>query len=214
MESEGAGLSTGRLEAFSDGVFAVAITLLVLNLTVPLAATGELWNALLKEWPGFASYVVSFLVIGIIWINHHAIFRQIERVDRTLLFFNLILLMSVVLIPYSTGLMARYIRSGANSHVAAAVYSVTMLCMGLSFTLIWSRAVFVRGLLAFPMTPRQARDSILRFNVGSAIYLVTVAVAFVSAIACLALHFLIALYYVFDQTAGPTAPARRTEGEQ
>ena len=215
MESEGPALSTGRLEAFSDGVFAVAITLLVLNLTVPEVASGGLWNGLQKEWPRFASYVVSFLVIGIIWVNHHGLFRQIVRVDRILLFFNLILLMSVVLIPFSTGLLARYITAGANSHVAAAIYSATMLWMALSFSLIWSRAVLIRGLLAVPVPRGQARTAILRFGVvGTVAYVATVGVAFISAVACLALHFMLALYYVFDQTGTSAVAGKQTEASE
>jgi uncharacterized membrane protein len=99
-------MPTTRLEAFSDGVFAIAITILVLNLRVPppaLAHGGRLGHLLLGLWPNYASYVVSFLVIGIIWVNHHVLFHHVGRVDRPLLFVNLLLLLFVVAIPFPTG---------------------------------------------------------------------------------------------------------------
>jgi len=98
---------TNRTEAFSDGVLAIAITLLVLDLSVPARNDhGSLARALAHEWPAYGSYVTSFLVIGIIWVNHHAIFELIGRVDRIAMFLNLLLLMTVVTIPYTTHLLA------------------------------------------------------------------------------------------------------------
>ena len=105
-------MSKARLEAFSDGVIAVAITLLALDLTVPEPGHGMLLTQLGDHWPQFAAYVVSFFTIGIIWVNHHARVSQIAKVDRTLLFINLVLLMFVVLIPFATSTMATYLTSG------------------------------------------------------------------------------------------------------
>jgi hypothetical protein len=107
--------STDRLEAFSDGVFAVAATLLVLNLKV---GSGGLAHALAKQWPHYATYVVSFLTIGIIWLNHHAQFHRIDHPDRTLMVINLFLLMFVTLIPFPTGLLADHLNSGPDGHVS------------------------------------------------------------------------------------------------
>lgn len=90
---------------------------------------------------GYAAYVVSFLVIGIIWVNHHAMFRQIVRIDRVLLFFNLLVLLFVAAIPFPTQLLAEHLRDGADSHAAAFAYSAVMFLMGVSFSLVWSRAV-------------------------------------------------------------------------
>src|SRR5579884_3610495 len=153
-------MSTTRLEAFSDGVFAVAITLLVINLHVPVSAAHALWAALLREWPEFASYAVSFLVIGIIWVNHHGIFDRIGRIDRTVLFANLFLLFCVVLIPFATALLARYIEGGAASHVAAAAYSAVLLGMAVAFSTIWIYAVNAPGVLREEIDPKEARGSI------------------------------------------------------
>src|SRR6201992_2175879 len=96
----GSGLTKGRVEAFSDGVLAVAITLLVLDLHVDTGGSESLAHQLGDKWPSFAAYVVSFFVIGVIWVNHHALFSLIASVDRTLLFYNLLLLMFVTTIPF------------------------------------------------------------------------------------------------------------------
>ena len=114
-------MKTSRLEAFSDGVFAVAITLLVLEINVP---GGEnLWHELKEEWPSFASFFVSFWVIGIIWVNHHGLLDHLKRTDRGVLYLNLLVLMTVVFIPFSTALMAEHLKSGADEKVAALVYA-------------------------------------------------------------------------------------------
>ncbi len=118
-------MSKARLEAFSDGVIAVAITLLALDLTVPQPGHGELFAQLGDHWPQFAAYAVSFFTIGIIWVNHHARVSMIAVVDRTVLFINLVLLMFVVLIPFATATMATYLTStNEESHIATAVYYV------------------------------------------------------------------------------------------
>jgi uncharacterized membrane protein len=108
-------MTTNRLEAFSDGVFAIAITLLVLELSVP---TGDnLWHQLKEEWPSFASFFVSFWVIGIIWVNHHAVLDHLARADRGVLYLNLLLLFTVVFIPFPTALMAEHLKSGADEEI-------------------------------------------------------------------------------------------------
>jgi uncharacterized membrane protein len=200
-------MRTTRLEAFSDGVFAIAITLLILDLHVPpLSDTpqGQLGGRLLGLWPNYASYVVSFLIIGIIWVNHHSMFHHIDRVDRPLLFLNLLLLLFVVAIPFPTGMMAEYIREGgANSHVAAAAYSVTMFGMAISFGALWLWAVRERTLLGAAIDQAAARSTVLRFTAGNVVYLILIGLSFVSAPLTLALHFLLAVYYVFNQLPEP-----------
>ena len=104
-------MDRSRLEAFSDGVFAVAITLLALNLTVAGPGHGRLTHQLATHWPSFAAYVISFFMIGIIWVNHHALIRSITVVTRTLLFLNLLLLLFVVLIPFATATVAEYLNA-------------------------------------------------------------------------------------------------------
>ncbi len=193
--------TTGRVEAFSDGVLAIAITLLVLDLRVPVRDTlqGTLAHALARNWPAFAAYVTSFLVIGIIWINHHAVFQLIGRVDRMLLFLNLILLMFVAAIPFTTSLLAEYLTAGRDARTAAVVYSGVMLAMAIAFSILYAWAATRPALLREGVDPVAARASIPRFSAGTVFYLATVAVALVSAPLCLAVHFVLAVYYSFQQ---------------
>jgi uncharacterized membrane protein len=208
-------VDTNRLEAFSDGVFAIAITLLVLNLAVPAPGKfGSLAATLAHEWPSYGAYLVSFLVIGIIWVNHHNLFKLIAKVDRPLLFINLMLLMVVAVLPFPTAVLARYIRHGpADSHLAAAIYSVTMLTMGLCFAVLWiwvSRAG--GGLLHKRIDERSARSALRRFGLGTLVYVVTVGLSFINALFTLAVHFVVAIYYVFDQL--PVDSGATDEGSQ
>src|SRR5512140_3700214 len=105
-------MDKGRAEAFSDGVLAVAITLLALDLHVDVTGHGSVAHQLRERWPTFAAYVVSFFVIGVIWVNHHALFALIDRVDRVLLFENLLLLMFVTTLPFTTSTLADFVRAG------------------------------------------------------------------------------------------------------
>ena len=189
-------MSTSRLEAFSDGVFAIAITLLVLDLHVD-APAGHLAHALAKEWPHYATFVVSFLTIGIIWVNHHSQFQIVRQVDRPLLFINLLLLMVVVLIPFPTGLLAGHLHSGSDQHVAAAVYSGTLLAMGVAFFANWRYAASRAHLLHTGLTPAQVRSLVRRNITGLTPYALAVGLAFISAPVSLGICAAVAVYYVF-----------------
>ena len=186
---------TARLETFSDGVFAVAITLLVLGLHVN-APPGGLASALGREWPHYATYVVSFLTIGIIWMNHHAQYERIARVDRTLMLVNLVLLMFVTLIPFPTGLLADHLSAPSDQHVAAAVYAGSLLAMGVAFfaTYLWAMHA---DLFTERITARHVSYLIRRNGLGLFAYLAAVAMAFLNATASLALCGLTAVYYTF-----------------
>ncbi len=195
---------TGRTEAFSDGVLAIAVTLLVLDLHVPLPSTMHgttLWSALADEWPAYAAYITSFLVIGIIWVNHHAVFELIERVDRIALFLNLLLLMTVVAIPFTTALLSEFLLAGgADARTAALVYSGVMLAMSCGFAALYSYIARHPPLLSPGVDPVAVRASILRFSaIGIVLYIATLVVALFSAPLCLLTHLLIALYYCFQQ---------------
>ena len=123
-------LSTSRLEAFSDGVIAVAITLLVLDLHVPSPTErGSLARHLFEQWPSFAAYLVSFLTIGVIWLNHHAMLRRFARADHSVLTLNVLLLMCIVVLPFSTSLMAAYLTAPAG-HLAAVIYGGSLSVLG------------------------------------------------------------------------------------
>jgi uncharacterized membrane protein len=193
-------MDRGRLEAFSDGVFAVAITLLVFNLAVPVPGQGALAQQLASHWPSFAAYGVSFLTIGIIWVNHHGLFRNFTAVDRPLLFLNLLLLFFVVTIPFATAMIAAYLRrGGADASLAAAVYQGVFLGMSIAFgTLLWWS--IRHEYLAIPLTGAAARAALIRFSIGNLAYAAAIGVAWLSAPASLLVSALVAVYYVFEHT--------------
>jgi uncharacterized membrane protein len=193
-------VETSRLEAFSDGVFAIAITLLVLEITQPDTKDG-LWQGLVDEWPSFAAYITSFFIIGIMWVNHHSMFRTIVRGDRVLLFLNLLLLLWMTLIPFPTGLVADQLGDGGqDAAVAEAVYSANLTLAAIAFSLIWMYAVRGGRLLAAPIGDSRAEwRSIGRFSVGTFLYAATIGISFLSAGAALAIQFALALYYLFEQ---------------
>jgi uncharacterized membrane protein len=206
---DGAGLTTsGRLVAFSDGVFAIAITLLVLDLAVPArddVRPGALASTLAHQWPSYFAYLVSFLVIGIIWINHHTMFSKVDRVDRPVLFANLALLLFVSALPFPTRLLAEYLTAGTDAHTAAAVYSGTMLAIGLAFSALWITVTRDVGLLGKHVDAVASRAALRRFGLGNLAYLATIGLSFINAIATLSVHAALALYYCFDQLATPKA---------
>jgi uncharacterized membrane protein len=204
-------VDSGRLEAFSDGVFAVAITLLALNLAIsgpephgPHPPT--LADKLSGNWPAFVAFAVSFATIGIIWVNHHALFRDFSKVDRPLLFVNLLLLFFVVSIPFATSTIAAYLREGnGDGALAAAIYQGVFEGMSIAFTLLFWRAIrCAHPRVAF--TARQARQATIRFGIGNLGYIAGIGIAFVSAPASLAISGLVAVYYIFEQTPAPGPP--------
>ena len=140
--SEGAGRiekETGRIEAFSDGVFAIAITLLVLEIKVPHTTAGGLGKALLAQWPSFAAFVTSFATIGIMWINHHKLFNLLHRTDHLLLILNGLLLLGVTFVPFPTAVVAAYL-GGPGEKVAVGFYSGTFVFIAIVFNLLWRYA--------------------------------------------------------------------------
>ncbi len=197
---------SSRLEAFSDGVLAVAITLLALNLSIDGPGHGSLAHQLGNRWPVVAAYLVSFFTIGIIWVNHHALFRTLAQVDRTLLFLNLLLLMFVVVIPFATSTMATYLRAGgSDAHLAAALYGLILEGMSLSFGAIFVWSVR-RGHFEQNLNKVDARKAMLRFGFGNTVYLIAAGIAFLSAPLALALYGAIAGYYIFEQTPAQPEP--------
>jgi uncharacterized membrane protein len=141
---------TSRVEAFSDGVFAVAITLLVLNLAVPPHPPGGLWRALLDLWPAYIAYLASFLFVGVVWVNHHSVFKRIRTVDRGLSWVNLGILLTVVPTPFPTAVLANALREGnaGDSKTAAVLYALTLALDAVAwfffFRYVWRRPRLLR----------------------------------------------------------------------
>ncbi|HEY5154829.1 MAG TPA: TMEM175 family protein [Acidimicrobiales bacterium] len=203
MSSSLPGLSSGRVEAFSDGVMAIAITLLILDVKVPIAEEGGLTRALAHQWPSYAAYAVTFLVIGIMWVNHHFLFDRVEAVTRGLLYLNLLLLMGIAFLPFPTALLAEYLREDANSHIAAAVYSATMVAIGVGFVALWWHLTRHPELLEADTDVAVAQVAMRRSMVGPVVYGATIALAFVSAPACLVVYGLMALYFMVFRVRAP-----------
>jgi uncharacterized membrane protein len=187
-------VKTNRLEAFSDGVFAVAITLLILEINVP--SGDNLWHQLKEEWPSFASFFVSFWVIGIIWVNHHGVLDHLKRATRPVLYLNLLVLMTVVFIPFSTALMADHLKSGADERAAALVYALTFFAMGVAFALLWTYIMGHRRELGVQIPDEEVRRTSIAFTIGNPIYAIAVIMAFISPAVVLAIVALVAVYYM------------------
>ncbi len=195
---------TGRAEAFSDGVFSIVITLLALGIGAPEVKAGHsYWWSLAQEWPHYAAYVVSFLVIGVMWVNHHYIFCHLVRVNRPLLYLNLLVLMMVSAIPWTTSVMAANLTNPQGSRAAAILYSGWMVAYALSFTAFWWYVTHVGHLFHAQVDQQGARATRLRFGLGSIAYPATVGLAFVSPLVTLIAHGVIAAYYAANQLPIP-----------
>ena len=148
---------TGRTEAFSDGVFAIAITLLVLDIRVPEEAFENLWRGIVHQWPAYLGYVTSFLTIGWIWLAHHSIFRRLRYANRRVMTINLLLLMAVSFLPYPTRLVAEAIHSESAERAAVIFYGLTLLVIAALFNLLWGAVAQHRELLNPEVTDEEVR---------------------------------------------------------
>ncbi|GAC1385692.1 MAG: hypothetical protein NVSMB42_05380 [Herpetosiphon sp.] len=131
---------SGRVEAFSDGVLAIAITLLALDLKVPESKPGAIGTHLLTQWPSYVAYLASFFYIGVIWVNHHALFSRIRKVNSGLLWRNLALLLPVSILPFPTATIASVMQHGTrgDQQIAIVLYGVFAATMGATWLLIFS----------------------------------------------------------------------------
>jgi TMEM175 potassium channel family protein len=196
-------MDSRRAEAFSDGVFAVAITVLVFGLLG--IGSGRLTaGVLLRAWPHYLAYVVSFLTIGIMWMNHHTIMAHVTRVNRPLLVLNLLLLMGVVVIPFPTQLVAEHLR-GSGGTAATVTYGLVMIAISAGFAAIWVYVVTHAPSLGAAVPQGALRQSVPAFTLGGAVYLAgTLIAAFVSALAGLVIFGLLGVYYLFEHLPDPT----------
>jgi uncharacterized membrane protein len=203
-------MSSRRAEAFSDGVFAVAITVLVFNLLGigDHGLTADPYQVLLNAWPSYFAYAVSFLTIGIMWINHHAMFAAITLVDRRLLIINLVLLMGVVAIPFPTGLIAQELAAGgsaaaAGGQAAAVAYGVVMIAISIGYSAMW---IYIAGhprQLGAARLMEQPRVVNLQFSAGLFGYIAATLIAgLVSGLIALIIYGLLAIYYMFEHLPG------------
>jgi uncharacterized membrane protein len=192
---------TDRLEAFSDGVFAVAITILVFGITVPrdLRPGQTLLAALLAQWPAYLAFLTSFATVGIMWINHHALFTHIRRSDHTLLVLNGLLLLGITFVTFPTALVAEYIQH-RDARTAAVVYAGTFEVIAILFNLLWRYASHDNRLLR-PDVNRQAVEAITKsYSWGPPMYLISFALAFISALGSLSLNMAMAVFFALPRS--------------
>jgi uncharacterized membrane protein len=187
MQSE-----TSRVEAFSDGVFAIAITLLILDVHVPPSTAGNLAAALIRQWPTYAAFLISFSFIGIMWVNHHRLFNHIRRSDNGLMFYNLLLLLGVTVVPFPTALIAAHYNA-TDRTLSAAVFNGTYFVIAIFFNLLWSHAV--RGDL-LDSTTRDAAAAISRqYAAGPVSYLICFGLTWISVPASLLFNIALAVFF-------------------
>jgi uncharacterized membrane protein len=181
---------TNRLEAFADGVFAIAATLLVLEIQLPGEDVGQ---GLRDLWPSYFAYALSFLSIGIMWVNHHVVLSFTREADRAFLFINLFLLMGIAFVPFPTALYAEHLQEeGARD--AALAYGLTFVVIAIFFQLFWQ---YARRRLLRPDADRREVTGIDRsYRPGVPLYVIATLVALASPTAALALFAAIALVYV------------------
>jgi uncharacterized membrane protein len=194
-------MDSRRAEAFSDGVFAVAITVLVFGLLS--IGTHELSaKVLLHAWPSYFAYVVSFITIGIMWINHHTILAHVSRVDRPLLVLNLLLLMGIVAIPFPTALVADHLRDSGGK-AAAVTYGLVMIAISAGFCSLWVYVVTRAPSLGAVVPQGALRQSIPGFALGGAAYVAATLIALWSPVVALIIFGLLGVYYLFEHLPSP-----------
>lgn len=195
-------MDTARLETFSDGVFAIAITLLILDVRVP-AGRASLTHRLGQAWPDYVAYVISFLIIGIMWANHHGIFRLIARTSHGLIVANLFLLLCVAFIPFPTAVLSENLRGRAgDQHAAAIFYSGAFTVTALFYNLLW-RTAARRNRLIIAGAEAAAAEVTRRYRYGVPSYLAATLVAIVSVPASLAIDGALALFFILPQRQEP-----------
>jgi len=204
------GFRTGRLEAFSDGVFAIAVTLLVLDIAVSSDAGHHLLHSILDLWPSYLAYVASFSTIGAAWLGHNAITEYLERADAAFVRLNLLLLLAVSFLPFPTRLVADYLGQDSNERVAVTFYGVSLLLSSTLLLVLWRYAV-----RAHLVRPDAADEEIQllteRLSPGLAGYLVLIAAGlFIPVIAVIG-YLAIAVYYIipFRRLSARFFPRRR-----
>ncbi len=200
---------TGRLEAFSDGVFAIAITLLILEISVPESGFEDLWQGIADQWPSYLGYVTSFLTIGGLWLAHHGIFRRLASADGTVMRLNILLLMLVSFLPFPTKLMAEAIDKTSDAERAAVIfYGLTLLAISIVTSMLWRYIAEHRDLLEPDVTDDEVRTITLLTAPSMGFYVIVLLLAVLAPQVAAFGYLLIAVIGVFRQRGDRTpAPA-------
>jgi uncharacterized membrane protein len=192
-------VSPGRLETFADGIFAIAATLLIIDVGISGESTESLGQQLLHIWPQYFAYAVSFLTIGIMWVNHHRLIRQIDRIDEPFLFLNLGLLACIAFVPFPTRIVAEFVRTD-DGRAAALLYGITLTTTSVFFISVWLYAAYGGRLLHPKADPRMVSGITRSYLPGSPMYGSATLVAFLSPEASAALFGLIAAFYMLSSS--------------
>ncbi len=189
-------MRTSRLEAFSDGVFAVAITLLFFNLKVPDLSNGNLGHALANQWPSYLAFVISFFTIGVCWVNHNSIFDRVSVADRALLFTNLGLLLGIVCIPFTTSLAATWYNQKSNAKLAIAIYCANWVLVSLFFMLILGH-LYTHEHLAERSKGVTIKSLLSKGYIGLTAYIVATLMALISPVVAYLICAFLIVFFVF-----------------
>ncbi len=168
------------MEAFSDGVFAIAITLLILEISVPESAFEDLWSGIAHEWPSYLAYATSFITIGGIWAAHHGIFRRLAYANQRLMVINLLLLMAVSFLPFPTKLMAEAIHDEGAARTAVVFYGGTLLVISLLLGALWGSVSLDRHVLKPEVTDDEIKAIALATTPNIGFYIAMIALAFLA----------------------------------
>jgi uncharacterized membrane protein len=172
---------TARIEALSDGVFAIAITLLIIEIGVPHPEPGQgLGEALRDLWPSYAGYALSFLTIGVMWLNHHAIFKDVERADHTIIVLNILLLLCISFVPFPTAVLAEYIRDDDYAFAATLAYGGTFTVTAVVFNALWLYAATHRDMIDAHISDARVRSRTRRYIGGPLLYALGLPLAMIS----------------------------------
>jgi uncharacterized membrane protein len=187
---------TQRIEAFSDGVFAIAITLLIIEIGVP-HVTGEesLSEALGDLWPSYGAYVLSFVMIGIYWVNHHSLFRLFVRTDHFFLMLNVFFLMAIAFLPFPTAVLGEYLNDSAERDSAVRLYALGLLLPAFGWIVVWLYAN-ARGLVDERLAPEYVRFLTVQYLLSNVLYAGALMLSFLDAWVALALVTGLTLLYM------------------
>ncbi|GIH18070.1 TMEM175 family protein [Rugosimonospora africana] len=197
-DNSGAESDTGRTEAFSDGILAIVITLLVLDLRPPNSPAGHLLSGLLEQWPGYAAYVASYAYVAVVWLNHKATFRRIRRADRGLNWLNLLVLFSTALLPFPTTVLSSALRrpDQADRRVAVATYALVGVVLSAAWLVLYHYLARHADLLQDTAHDRFFRSERLRALVGVVLYALAGIVGFlVSPLVGLGIFVVLPVFY-------------------
>ena len=194
---EGYHADTARIEALSDGVFAIAITLLIIEIGVPHVDDGRgLGEALRELWPSYLGFSLSFLTIGVMWVNHHEMFKDIERADQKLRVLNLLLLLCISFVPFPTAVLAEYLRDDEEALVATLAYGMTFAVTAVVFNLLWLYVATHRDMIDEHVSEARIRSRTRRYLGGGPLYVVGLGLAFITPWLAVGLWWAMAVFFL------------------